>query len=164
MKKICWLLFAAILFCGCSGEQVLETVTDELWISTMAPQKELSVKLPATAAKSVLSAEDGAELYFCDGYVLTLQTTPAGDLNQTTRTLCGYDREKLTVMETKLGGVKRYDWTWTSAGEGSVQVGRAAVLDDGDYHYCVTVMADESGIGSLSPEWEALFTSLSFKR
>ena len=153
-----------MLLCGCSAEQALETVTDELLISTVAPQKELSVKLPASASKSVLAAEDGAELYFCDGYILMLQTASSGDLNQTTRTLCGHDRDKLTVMETKLGGVKRYDWTWTSAGEGNVQVGRAAVLDDGDYHYCVTVMADEDSSGSLSREWDALFTSLSFKR
>ena len=163
MKKIWWILIVAMLLCGCSGEQALETVNDELWISTMAPQKELSVKLPATAAKSVLAAEDGAQLYFCDGYVLTLQTTSSGDLNKTTQTLCGFDREKLTVMETKLGGVKRYDWIWTGVGEGSVQVGRAAVLDDGDYHYCVTVMADESSSGSLTGEWDALFSTLSLK-
>ena len=163
MKKICWLLLAAVLLCGCSADQVVETVTDELLISAMAPQKNLSVKLPANAAKSALAAEDGAQLYFCDGYVLTVQTVPGGDLNQTARILCGYDRDRLTVMETKLGGVKRYDWTWTSAGEGSMQVGRAAVLDDGDYHYCVSVMADEAGSGSLESQWDALFTSLSFQ-
>lgn len=163
MKKLSWLLILTLLLCGCSAQETLETVTDELLISTMAPQKELSVKLPATAAKSALAAEDGAQLYFCDGYVLTLQTSPSGDLNHTTRTLCGYDREKLTVMETKLGGVKRYDWTWTSAGEGSVQVGRAAVLDDGDYHYCVTVMADEDSSGNLARQWDTLFGSLGFQ-
>lgn len=163
MKKIGWLLMAAVLLCGCSAEQTLETVTDALWISTIAPQKELSVTLPDTAGKTALAAEDGAQLYFCDGYTLSIQTTPAGDMTQTIRTLCGYDREKLTVMETKLAGWKRYDWTWTSAGEGSVQVGRAAVLDDGDYHYCVTAMADEAGSGGLTAQWDALFASLRFR-
>lgn len=160
MKRICWLLLAAILLCGCSAEQAAETVYDELLVDTMAPQKELSLKLPAQAAKSALAAEDGAQLYFCGEYLLTTQTCMAGDLDRTVRDLCGYGAEQLTVMETKLGGVKRYDWTWTSAGESGVQVGRAAVLDDGDYHYCVTVMADEEAGGSLDPQWDVLFASL----
>ena len=163
MKKICWLLLVALLLCGCSNREVLETVSDELLLDTLAPQKTLSVKLPSDALSAAMAAEDGAQLYFCDGYVLTLQTAPAGDLDRTARALCGFDRERLTVMETRLGGLKRYDWTWTSAGEGSVQVGRAAVLDDGDYHYCVSVMADEAASGSLDNQWDALFGSLGLK-
>jgi len=163
MKRICCLLIGAVLLCGCSAPQAMETVTDELLLSAMAPEKELSVKLPADASKPVMAAEDGAELYFCDGYTLTLQTTPSGDLDRTARTLCGYGADRLTVLQTKTGGAKRYDWTWTSAGEGSVQVGRAAVLDDGDYHYCVTVMADETAVGSLDGQWDTLFASLSLK-
>lgn len=163
MKRIWWLLLVVVLFCGCSAKQTAETVCDELLLSAMAPQKELTVKLPAHASKAALAAEDGAELYFCDDYTLTLQTGPSGDLDRTVRTLCGYGENQLTVMETKLGGVKRYDWTWTGAGEGSVQVGRAAVLDDGDYHYCVTVMADEAVSGSLDPQWDELFASLGLK-
>ena len=153
----------AVLLSGCSGRQTVETVNDEWLLSAMAPQKEISVKLPAEASKSVLAAEDGSELYFCDGYILTLQTVPAGDLDRSARTLCGYGTDRLTVMQTKVGGLKRYDWTWTSAGEGSVQVGRAAVLDDGDYHYCLTAMADEAKGGSLDAQWETVFSSLALK-
>lgn len=163
MKRIWWLLVASVLLCGCSTPQALETVTDELLLSTAAPQKSLSVKLPSDAASAAMAAEDGAQLYFCDGYVLTLHTAPGGDLNRTAKALCGYGRDRLTVMETKLGGLKRYDWTWTSAGEGSVQVGRAAVLDDGDHHYCMTVMADENGSGALDTRWDALFASMGLK-
>ena len=163
MKKIWWLLVIMMLLCGCSPQQALEMVNDDFLLSTAAPQKELTVKLPADAARTVLSGDDGSQLYFCDGYILTLQTSAAGDLNRTARNLCGYDRDRLTVMETKMGGLKRYDWTWTSAGEGSTQVGRAAVLDDGDYHYCMTVMADEAGSGELDSRWDALFASLSLK-
>lgn len=163
MKRIWCFLLAGVLFCGCSGEQVTETVCDELLLSAMAPQKELSVKLPAHAAKATLAAEDGAQLYFCDDYTLTVQTCTAGDLNRTARELCGYGATQLTVLETKLGGVKRYDWTWTSAGESGAQVGRAAVLDDGDYHYCLTVMADEAEGGSLDSQWDTLFASLGLR-
>lgn len=154
---------SAVLLCGCSGQQVVETVTDE-WLNCAAPpQKEVSVKLPAHATKSVLAAEDGAELYFCDGYVLTLQTVPSGDMDRTVRALCGYGTDRLTVLQTKIGEIKRYDWTWTSAGEGSVQVGRAAVLDDGDYHYCMTAMADETACSSLDVQWNTVFSSLGLK-
>ena len=153
------LLLCVVLLSGCSGQQVMETVTDEWLVSTMAPQKELSVKLPAEATKTVLSAEDGAELYFCDDYVITLQTVASGDLDRSARTLCGYGADRLTILQTKLGGLKRYDWTWTSAGEGSAQVGRATVLDDGDYHYCMTVMAQETACGGLKQQWDALFDS-----
>ena len=163
MKKICWLLLVALLLCGCSNREVLETVSDELLLDTVAPQKTLSVKLPSDALSAAMAAEDGAQLYFCDGYVLTLQTVPAGDLDRTARALCGFDRERLTVMETRLGGLKRYDWTWTSAGEGGAQVGRAAVLDDGDHHYCMTVMADETGSGDLDTRWDALFASMALR-
>lgn len=163
MKKICWLLLVALLLCGCSNREVLETVSDELLLDTVAPQKTLSVKLPSDALSAAMAPEDGAQLYFCDGYALTLQTAPAGDLDRTARALCGFDRERLTVMETRLGGLKRYDWTWTSAGEGSAQVGRAAVLDDGDHHYCMTVMADEAGSGDLDTRWDALFASMALR-
>jgi hypothetical protein len=163
LKKICWLLLVALLLCGCSTREVLETVSDELLLDTLAPQKTLSVKLPSDALSAAMAPEDGAQLYFCDGYVLTLQTTPAGDLDRTARALCGFDRERLTVMETRLGGLKRYDWTWTSAGEGGAQVGRAAVLDDGDHHYCMTVMADEAGSGDLDTRWDALFASMALR-
>lgn len=147
------------LLSGCSGQQVMETVTDEWLVSTMAPPKELSVKLPAEASKSVLSAEDGAELYFCDDYVITLQTIAAGDLDRSARSLCGYGADRLTILQTRNGDMKRYDWTWTSAGEGSAQVGRATVLDDGDYHYCMTVMAQEAACSGLREQWDALFDS-----
>ena len=98
MKKIWWLLLVAVLLCGCSAQQVAETVSDELLLSTMAPQKELSVKLPANASQATLAAEDGAQLYFCDDYTLTVQTCVSGDLDRTVRALCGYGAKQLTGL------------------------------------------------------------------
>ena len=138
---------------------MVETVSDEWLTDTVAPEKELSVQLPANAAKTVLSAEDGAQLYFCGDYILTLQTIASGDLDRSVRSLCGYGAEQLSILQTKHGELKRYDWTWTSAGEGSVQVGRAAVLDDGDYHYCLTVLAEEEACAGLDEQWQTLFRS-----
>ena len=77
MKRIWCLLLLAVLLCGCNAEQVAETVCDEMLLAVSAPPKELTVKLPANAAKSVLASEDGAQLYFCGDYTLTTQTCTA---------------------------------------------------------------------------------------
>ena len=159
MKKLACLLLGSLLLCGCSGKQMVETVSDEWLTGSMVPEKEISVQLPANAVKTVMSAEDGAELYFCEDYILTLQTIASGDLDRSARSLCGYSAERLSILQTKHDDLKRYDWTWTSAGEGSVQVGRAAVLDDGEYHYCLTVMAEEAVCADLDEQWDMVFRS-----
>lgn len=157
MLMMCFLL-------GCSSQTTVERVYDELLLPAMAPTKELTLALPPHASRTVLSGEDGGQLYFCKDYTLTLQTTVAGDLNRTLQDLCGYGTEKLTLLETRSGGIKRYDWTWSSAAEAGTQVGRGTILDDGDYHYCVTAMADEVVSGNLRQQWDALFDTVSLKR
>lgn len=163
MKKSCILLMLVLLLCGCSAEQTFERVYDDLLLPVMAPMAELQLQLPVNAAQPVLANDTGERLYFCDGYTLAVQTVEAGDLNKTLRSLCGYGREDLTVLETKAGSHSRYDWAFTCAGEGGTQVGRAAILDDGNYHYCVTVMAQEALSGSLEASWNDIFASLRLK-
>ncbi len=165
MKKylVC-LLLSAILLGGCSAQRLVETVNDEFLLSVSAPVHELSVQLPAEASLTVFSEDTGDAMYLCKDYSVAVQTMAGGDLNQTLRSLCGFGREELTVMETSPGGLKRYDWIWSCAGEGGAQVGRGAVLDDGDYHYCVCVMADESVAGALSDQWDTLFSSVTLRR
>ena len=67
--------------------------------------------------------------------------------------------EELTVVKTGTTGNLRYECVWTSAGEGGDAVGRAAVIDDGSYHYCLTVMATEEEAPQLRNTWQALFDS-----
>lgn len=160
MKK-CWIcVFAALLLTGCGTRETFETVNDEILQPVMAPAGELSLQLPQSATAQAVQSEDGAKLYFCDDYVLTVQTLDGGDMERTARELCGFKTDSLRVMETVSGEYKRRDWVWTAAGEGGDHIGRAAVLDDGHYHYCVTVMADAGAAGDLEPEWNALFGSL----
>jgi hypothetical protein len=45
-------------------------------------------------------------------------------------------------------------------GESGQLVCRAAVLDDGNYHYCLTAVAPAANAGELSEQWNALFASL----
>ena len=161
MKLICVML-ALLMLTGCGAESVLETVGDP-WTMTEAIQKELMIKLPADAAAPVLQNEDGGRLYLCDGYVLTVQTLSGGDLDATLRQLTGFSKEQVTCMQTREGKNLKYSCVWSSAGEGGDHVGRAVILDDGSYHYAVTVMADFSSAGELSSAWQAVLGSVTLK-
>ena len=163
MKKCCMILLFVLLLSGCSAQQTFERVYDDLLLPVMAPVAQLQLQLPSSAAQPVLANDTGERLYFCDGYTLAVQTLEAGDLDKSLQSLCGYGREELTLLETKAETHSRYDWAFTCAGEGGTQVGRGAILDDGNYHYCVTVMAQESLSGALQDTWNDLFESLSLK-
>ena len=93
--------------------------------------------------------------------MLTVQTFEAGDLEKTGREVCGYSSDALQLMQTRDGELRRIDWVWTCAGEGGDQIGRAMVLDDGSYHYCLTAMADADTVGSLEERWDRVFSSFS---
>lgn len=159
MKK-CWIgVLFALLLTGCSAE-TFETVDDEIIQPVMATAEELSLTLPESAAAQAIQGEDGGKLYFCEDYVLTVQTLSGGDMERTAKSLCGFGTEELSVLETTAGENRRRDWVWTAAGEGGDQLGRAMVIDDGHYHYCVTVMAEAEAAGNLEAEWNALFSSV----
>ena len=150
MKKYLWMLLPVLLLCGCGAQETMETISDEILLPVMAQPRDISVELPGEAALPVVE-NDAGRIYICDEYEIVLQTLDAGDLNRTMQTLSGMERENLTVMETMADGVIRYEFVWTSAGEQGEQLGRAVVLDDGTYHYCLSALraadkADKSQI------------------
>lgn len=157
MRKVLYLLVGCLLLTGCSARETFEHIGDDYLQETPVKQQMLCALPEDASAQTVQSAY--GQLYFCDGYEITMQTLPAGDLDRTLRELTGYGKENLTVMETGLTSAARYDCVWTAAGEGGDMVGRAAVLDDGNYHYCMTVMASQSEAAELRDEWKALFDS-----
>lgn len=160
MKKTVCLLLLVGMLCGCSAAQTFETVDDELVQPVMAPMGELELLLPKHAAAPVINSEDGGKLYLCDGYTLTAQTLQGGNLDASVRSVCGFALDALTVMQTQSGDIRRYEWVWTAAGEGEDQLGRAVLLDDGTYHYCVCVMADAETAGSLQAEWDGILSTV----
>ena len=123
----------------------------------MRPRQVL-LEIPDEAAAQAIQSKDGT-LYLCDGYEITLQIMAAGDLNRTMRSLTGFDSDALTMIETGMTEAARYECVWTAAGEGGDMVGRAVVLDDGAYHYCVTVMAGAEEAGSLRDTWQTLLNT-----
>ena len=159
MRK-CWIIgVLVLLLTGCGAQETFETLGDLYVEPVAATAQEMAVDLPAEIAAPVMESGDSGKLYLCDGYTLTMQTFESGDLNRTLQECTGYGRDALTVMETVRDDVTRYECVWTSAGEGGDQLGRLTVLDDGCYHYVLTVMADAAEAGQLSQTWQHMFNS-----
>lgn len=161
MKRLRIILALSLLLTGCGAQQTFETVDDVQAAPVMAQMQKISFVLPDEAAVPAIENGDGEKLYLCDGYTIAVQTMEAGDLGRTLRQLTGFDRDQLTLMQTEQTGIKRYDCVWSAAGEGGDQVCRAAVLDDGSYHYAVTVMAEFSTAGDLTETWRTILNSVS---
>ena len=158
MKKICWLLLVALLLCGCSTREVLETVSDEWIVPVMAQPGEILVDLPGEAAMPAMESDTG-RMYLASDYEIYIQTLEAGDLEKTIQTLSGYDREDLTVMATSADGISRYEFVWTCLGETGERLGRAVVLDDGNYHYTMTVLRNADMTETSQIVWSDVFRS-----
>ena len=159
MRKWLLVILSGMMLCGCGRKGELETVMDSSVVPAPVEQMEVIVSLPKDAMAQVLSSEEGS-IYFCGDYTLTMQTVSAGDLNSTFLDATGYLPEQLSVIKTEKPDYSRYDCVWTSAGEQGDQVGRCAVLDDGHYHYVLTLMADASKVCALSAgEWREVMDS-----
>lgn len=158
MKK--WVIvLAALLLSGCASEPVFETVDDLYTPLPVAAAKEIDIQLPENAALAVMENEETGTLYFCDGFTVAVQTMESGDLEKTLRTVTGYGQEALTLLQTTQGKYDRWECVWSSAGEGTDQVGRLCLLDDGSWHYVLTFMADASSAGTLTDDWQAIVDS-----
>lgn len=157
MKRWICMLLPVLLLCGCHGEETLETVADEWLVPVMAQPREMSVHLPDNIVMPVLE-QDSRRLYMAEGYELMLDVLDAGDLSTTVRSISGYEKENLTVIQTRQEGADRYDFVWTAMGENGDRLGRGVILDDGNYHYCLSVLRDQ---GDSHVVWRDVFSSFS---
>lgn len=144
---------------GCAASETFETVGDDYDAVQVFSPSKLIFAIPEDAAAPVIQGNDGV-LYFCDGYEIMVQTLAGGYLDRSLRLLTGYDSSSLTVMTTQIGDTARYESTWISAGEAGDHVGRTVIIDDGVYHYSLSVMAPAEEAGSLQESWQELFSSI----
>lgn len=138
-----------LVFTGCAAQETFETIADEQVLPVMAQPREIAVQLPEEAAVPVLENEE-QQVYLCEDYEIIIETMASGDLSGTVRALSGYEKEQLTVMETQWQEVGRYEFVWAAAGEEGDRLGRAVILDDGNYHYCMTLLRDADS--KMDPE------------
>lgn len=159
MKKL-WMIPLVVLFLvGCGKKPALETITDVPDTPVVSAVQRIQMQLPPELSSPVLEGESGSSLYLCDDYTVAVQTLEAGSLQKTIRETTGMDKEKLQIIQTKQGNIKRYQWVWTTTGENGTQIGRACILDDGAYHYVLTALTDESKAEKLQPQWKEMFAS-----
>lgn len=160
MRKLWMVILVGVLLCGCKQTVDFETVMDSTVITETAEKMEVFVNLPEDAANEVMTTEDYGSIYLCNDYTVTVQTVPGGDLKRTVQNVTGYSPEQLALVETMQGEYKRYCGTWTAAGETGEQVGRCVILDDGNYHYVLTAMADSQMAGKLlQGDWNTILNS-----
>lgn len=158
MRK-CWIIvLLLIMLNGCAAQETMETVSDEMISPVMSQPKQIYVELPGEAASPAVESDSG-RLYLCGDYEIGVQILDGGDLESTIRTLTGYEKDALTVMETKKDELDCYEFVWYSAGETGDRVGQATILDDGSYHYCLTVLGDAEKAPGHQVFWDQMFQS-----
>ena len=156
MRKLLVILSVLLLLSGCGGEETMETVADEVLVAVSAQPKQIQVDLPEEAVLPAMESDSGV-LYICRNFDVSIQTLEGGDLPQTIRTLSGMEPEELTLIQTEAGDQTRTEFVWTSAGETGDQVCRAAILDDGNYHYVLTAMIDAEKAWQYQEIWNGMF-------
>ena len=141
MKKLVVVILAVMLLAGCAQAPAAETIADVWEEPVLAAPKEIRLELPGETVACAMESDTG-RLYFGDGYEVMVQTLTGGDLDSTIRELTGFDREDITLIQTRAEAPQRWEFAWAAAGEAGERVGRGVVLDDGNYHYCLTVLQD----------------------
>ena len=155
MKK--WLVFClcALLLAGCSRPEALETVNDTYVIPELPEAEKVSFWLPDGAALTV--SEGAGELYVCEDFTALVQVFSSGDLDATLRAVTGYGKERLELLGWKTAQGQHWECAWACAGEAGDQIARTLILDDGNYHYTLTLQAEAAKGGALALTWNDIF-------
>lgn len=159
MKKLWIVVMCALCLAGCSAAQTMETIADDL-VFAEAEAAQVELMIPQNSEMQLLSENGDDKLYLCGDYTIAVQTLCGGDLNRTVQTVTGYEKDSLMLMQTQRNGITTYSCAWSAVGEGADQVCRAIILDDGEYHYAVTVMADYTQAAQLCETWQQVFESV----
>lgn len=156
LKKWWIMVLCALLLAGCGHEQTMETVADVWAEPAMAEPRQVQAELPEEAAEPMV--ESGEErVYLTRDYEIQIRTLEGGNLDATIRELTGFGREELTVIQTLRQEMPCYQFVWACAGEAGEQLGRGIILDDGQYHYCMTVLRNAEEAETCQVVWSHVF-------
>lgn len=158
MKKLFVLLLITSMLLGCGAEETFEVVEDVIPVEQVAVPQQFFVSLPDEAMAPTFLG-DGEELYVCQGYTISKQIQESGDMEKTVNTLTGHSQEDIQIIKTFYDNCDRYDLVWTAAGEEGLQLGRACILDDGNYHYILSTLAGEDTAGQLRDTFQDMYDS-----
>ncbi len=153
MKILC-VLSVVLLLCGCQWQQDYETMADSYIQPEVPAMGEVTLLLPTGAEVVTVENEQSGKLWLCEDYWVCLETSESGDLEETLHTLTGHDKAQLRPICLEKGQMKRYECVWLSAGENGDQINRAVILDDGNYHYALTLHTAAETAGELAQQWK----------
>lgn len=156
--KIITLILLLMLLTGCGKAEVYETVNDEAAQSVSAQPREIYFDLAQEPVLPAMESDSGT-LYLCGDFDVVVHTCQGGDLQNTVREVSGFLPEELTLIQTGTGDVDRYEFVWTSAVDSGQQIGRATILDDGNYHYILSATVDAELIEEYQEIWNGIFES-----
>lgn len=164
MKKwiIGMMLLLGVTLCGCNGAESFEVIADSFIDSSKAEPAKMVLSLPDEVTLSVMSGSDW-QYYEGEHYQIVLQTYPSGNLDQTLQQVTGYSKEHLNVMELSATNIDKYFCAWSSVSEEGEVVGRCTVLDDGVYHYCLSILVDADMSGEVRDTVNAVFATYSLE-
>ena len=160
MRKLLLILGMTLALTACGTQETMETIADEAIQAVSAQPKQIHVELPEEAALPAMESDSGV-LYMCRDYDVSLQTLDGGDLQRTVRSISGCALEELTLMQTIEESCTRSEVVWTASGETGEQFFRAAVLDDGSYHYVLTAAISAEDALQYQEIWNGMFESFS---
>lgn len=158
MKKLYILLIIAMMLSGCRGPEVFETMNDLYYQPPMQKPAQVQIKLPEDAALATVSGEAG-QLYLCQDYTVAVQTMAAGDLSATLQDVTGYNAQQLQMVTTEKEGLTRYTYAWACAGESGDGICRGVTLDDGCFHYTLTIMGSAEQAADMECAWQEIMDS-----
>ena len=158
LKKWLLMMLCATLLTGCASA-TFETLGDIPHQQVDAPMpRKVILDLPEDTVQAVWSQEDDT-MYLCQDYTVHLQVLSAGDLQSTIRQVSGFEKENLTILESRCGDHDRFEWVWIATGEGGDAVYRCAVLSDANFHYALTLSANAETAGNLTEQWNNIMRS-----
>ena len=157
MKIVTVILLAALL-AGCGKTEVFETVHDDMVQSVSVHPREVFFDLAQEPVMPAMESDSGT-LYLCGDFDVVVHTCQSGDLQNTVKEVSGFLPEELTLIQTENGDVDKYEFVWTSATDLGQQIGRATVLDDGNYHYILSATVDAELMEEYQEIWNGIFES-----
>lgn len=160
MKKVWCFVLSAVLLAGCGAQSAMETVADELDVPVMASPRQVIVDLPQEAEIAAMESENG-RLFLCDDYTVSIETMSSGDLDATLKSLTGRGEDSITLVQTQQGSCTRYDFVWAGTDDDGEFTGRGSILDDGVYHYCLSLVRPLERLNSSQVVWKQVFNSFS---
>lgn len=162
MKRLLVLMMAAALMSGCAAEPVYETIGNAMEDTqpVISPGK-IELVLPEEAEMQVIEDEYGSKSYRIGDREVWTQICDGGDVSATLEKVTGIRADALTVMEHQVLDMPCHEIAWITTNEEGTFVARTAVLDDGNYHYCVSLMMPEADAEKLGDSFSELLSGVS---